>query len=392
MRVDALTGKRGARVIAARLSVALVFIAGSAIADEGEVTSFATLPAIQTESAQASLLLDAATSSGRLLVVGEQGHILYSDDKGASWTHADVPVSLAITAVAFASPGKARAAAHDGFLLQSTDNGASWQVKLTGIDVARLSVAAAEEQVTSLEAALEDATPETREDLEWALDDATFAVEDATAAIEEGVTTPLLNVWFASENDGYALGAYGVFLHTSDGGSTWRLESNRLENPDKYHLYDMTRNTAGTLLVAGEAGTLLRSQDRGQTWQRPESPYAGSFFGTVAAADGSLLVFGLKGNVFRSVDDGATWSAVATGDQRTLLGGMVQPDGTIVLVGSAGAVLLSNDHGSSFKTVPTTGNKVYSSVTETTDGKLLLVGFGGISLLESDAVTGGRHE
>ena len=392
MRVDASTGERCARIIAAHLSVVLVFFAGSALADEGDAISFATLPAIKSESAQASLLLDAVASNGRLLVVGEQGHILYSDDKGSSWTHADVPVSLAITAVAFASPGQAWAAAHDGYLLQSTDSGASWQVKLTGIDVARLSVTAAEERVTSLEAALEEATPETLEDLEWALDDAMFAVEDATAAIDEGVTTPLLNVWFASENDGYALGAYGVFLHTSDGGSTWRLMSNRLDNPDKFHLYDMTRNAAGTFLIAGEAGTLLRSLDRGQTWQRPESPYAGSFFGTLAAADGSLLVFGLKGNVFRSVDDGATWSVVDTGDERTLLGGMVQSDGTIVLVGSAGVVLVSNDHGSSFETIPTTGNRVYSSVTATADGRLLLVGFGGVSWLESDAASGGRHE
>ncbi|MCP5092157.1 MAG: photosystem I reaction center subunit IV [Gammaproteobacteria bacterium] len=374
------------------LSVVLFVIAGYAIADEDKVTSFVALPAIQTESAQASLLLDTVTSGERVLVVGEQGHILYSDDNGSSWTHADVPVSLAITAVAFGGPGQAWAAAHDGFLLRSTDNGASWQIKLTGIDVARLSVAAAEEQVKLLEAALEQATPETREDLEWALDDATFAVDDALAAIEEGVTTPLLNVWFANETDGYAMGAYGVFLHTSDGGSTWSLDSNRLDNPDKYHLYGMTRSSAGALLVAGEAGTLLYSQDRGQTWQRPESPYQGSFFGTVAAADGSLLVFGLKGNVFRSVDDGATWSAVDTGDQRTLLGGMTRADGTIVLVGSAGAVLLSDDNGSNFRTIPTTGNRVYSGVTGTADGRLLLVGFGGVSSVDSNAVSGDRHE
>ena len=374
------------------LSVLLFVIAGYAVADEGKAASFVTLPAIQTESAQTSLLLDAVTSGERVLVVGEQGHILYSDDNGSSWTHADVPVSLAITAVAFGSPGQAWAAAHDGFLLQSTDNGASWQIKLTGIDVARLSVAAAEERVKFLEAALEQATPEAREDLEWALDDATFAVDDATAAIEEGVTTPLLNVWFANENDGYAMGAYGVFLHTSDGGSTWSLDSNRLDNPDKYHLYGMTRSSAGALLVAGEAGTLFHSQDRGQTWQRPESPYQGSFFGTVAAADGSLLVYGLKGNVFRSVDDGATWSVVDTGDQRTLLGGMTRADGTIVLVGSAGAVLSSEDNGSSFRTIPTTGNRVYSGVTETADGRLLLVGFGGVSSIDSSAVSGGRHE
>jgi photosystem II stability/assembly factor-like uncharacterized protein len=379
-------------MIAVYLSVILFVIAGYVIADEDKVTSFVALPAIQTESALASLLLDTATSGERVLVVGEQGHILYSDDNGSSWTHADVPVSLAITAVTFAGADDAWATAHDGFLLHSTDRGQTWQLKLTGVDVAQLSAAAAEKKVEQLEAAVEQATPETLEDLEWALDDASFALEDAEAAIDEGITTPLLDVWFGDGRNGYALGAYGILLQTSDGGESWSLRSGRLDNPDNFHLYGITRSLSGTLVVAGESGTLFRSPDGGQTWQRPESPYQGSFFGNVAAADGSLLVFGLKGNVFRSVDEGATWSAIDTGDQRTLLAGITQADGTIVLVGSAGAVLTSDDNGNSFKTIPTTGNRVYSSVTGSADGRLLLVGFGGVSSIDTNGTTGRRDE
>lgn len=392
MRSNASTKKRRERMIAVPFSVLLFVIAGYVITNEGKASSFVLLPAIQTELAQESLLLDAATSGERILVVGEQGHVLYSDNSGADWTHADVPVSLAITAVTFAGTDDTWAAAHDGVLLHSTDRGQTWQTKLTGVDVARLSAAAAAKKVEQLQAAIEQATPETLEELEWALDDASFAFEDAEAAIDEGITTPLLDVWFDDGRNGYVLGAYGILLQTSDGGETWNLQSDRLDNPDKYHLYGITRSLAGTLLVAGESGTLLRSRDGGQTWERSDSPYLGSFFGTVAAADGGLLAFGLKGNVFRSVDEGATWSAVDTGDQRTVLSGVTQADGKIVLVGSAGAVLLSEDHGSSFKTVPTTGNRVYSSVTATADGKLLLVGFGGVSSIDNISAPGGRHE
>ena len=392
MRSDASTRKNRERMIAVPFSVLLLVIAGYVITNEGRASSFVMLPAIQTESAQESLLLDAATSGERVLVVGEQGHILYSDNSGADWTHADVPVSLAITAVTFAGTDGAWATAHDGVLLQSTDRGQTWQTKLTGVDVARLSAAAAAKKVEQLQAAVEQATPETLEDLEWALDDAAFAFEDATAAVDDGITTPLLDVWFADARNGYVLGAYGILLQTSDGGETWHLQSDRLDNPDKFHLYGIARSLTGTLLVTGESGTLLRSPDGGQTWERPDSPYLGSFFGTVAAADGSLLAFGLKGNVFRSVDEGATWSAVDTGDQRTLLSGVTQADGRIVLVGSAGAVLSSEDHGASFKAIPTTGNKVYSSVAGTADGKLLLVGFGGVSSIDSSAAAGDRHE
>ena len=263
-------------------------------------TEFALLPALKSELAEQSLLLDIARNDGRFLVAGEQGHILYSDDDGQSWTQADVPVSLTITSVTFAGPDQAWATAHDGFLLHSADNGTTWQVKLTGSDVAKLSVGAIEERIEAQRSAVAEAAPENREDLEWALDDSLFALEEAMAAVDEGMTSPLLSVWFATARDGYALGAYGVFLRTSDAGETWVMDGNRLDNPDKYHLYSIARSTAGTLLVAGEAGTLLRSLDNGNSWIRIESIYSGSFFGAVATSDGSLVIYGLRGNVFRS--------------------------------------------------------------------------------------------
>ena len=379
------------RTVAVRAAVLLAAL-GWLGASHGASTEFALLPALKSDLAQQSLLLDVARGGDRLLVAGEQGYILYSDDNGQNWTQADVPVSLTVTSVAFAGSGEAWATAHDGYLLHSADNGATWRVKLTGSDVAKLSVIALEERIEAQRAALDDATPETLEELEWALEDDLFALEEATEAVDQGMTSPLLNVWFANARDGYALGAYGVFLRTRDGGETWIMDGQRLDNPDKYHLYDIVRSATGTLLVAGEAGTLLRSLDDGETWQRIEAIYPGSFFGALAADDGSLLAFGLRGNVFRSTDDGASWSLVDTGDQRTLLGGVTQADGTIILVGSAGAVLSSDDNGTSFSTVPTTGSRVYSGVAGDPDGKLLLVGFSGISSIDGNTAPGSGHE
>lgn len=361
----------------------LVGALGWLSASHGSETEFALLPAVKSDLAEESLLLDVARGAGRMLVAGEQGHILYSDDNGRTWIQADVPVSLAITSVAFAGPDQAWATAHDGFLLHSADNGTTWQVKLSGSDLAKLSVAAIEARIEAQRSAVAEATSETREDLEWALDDSLFALEEATAAVNDGMTTPMLSVWFANARDGYALGAYSVFLRTRDGGETWVMDSNRLDNPDKYHLYDIARSSAGTLLIAGEAGTLLRSLDDGNSWQRIETIYPGSFFGAVAAGDGSLLVFGLRGNVFRSADEGENWVKVDTGDQRTLICGIATDSGSVILAGSAGVVLYSGDDGASFRGVPTEGSRVYSGVTAAPDGSLLLVGFGGISTIDS---------
>lgn len=372
-----------ARLAQARRTVAwcaavLVSIFGWQPTSYASSTEYALLPALKTDLALQGLLLDVAHDGKRLLAAGEQGHILFSDDDGRSWVHADVPVSLAITSVAFAGPNRAWATAHDGYLLHSTDNGATWQVKFSGSDVARLSVGAIEERVAKLEAAVTAATPDAREELEWILDDALLALDETKEAIDDGMTSPLLNVWFANDLDGYALGAYGVFLRTRDGGDTWVVDGNRLDNPDKYHLYDITQSVAGTLLVVGEAGTLLRSLDNGDEWLRVDAPYEGSYFGAVAAGDGGLLIFGLRGNVFRSTDEGASWTAIDTGDRRTLMCGSADDDNSIYLAGAAGAVLWSNDGGASFVIVPTEGNTVYSGITATPDGRVLLAGFGGI--------------
>ncbi len=343
---------------------------------------FPLLPALPSERAIKGLLLEAAQSGDRTVVVGEQGHILYSDD-GQSWTQSSVPVSLAVTSVAFAGDGSAWATAHDGHLLTSTDSGATWTVGLSGSEVAGLTVGAIEKQVEALRTRLADAMPDAREDIEWALDEALFALDEAMLAVDEGMTTPLLKVWFDADL-GYVLGAYNVFLRTDDGGATWTSHGNRLANPDKYHLYGIARSKAGTLLVAGEAGTLLRSLDGGDSWERLASPYPGSFFGTVAPNDGSLLIFGLRGNVYRSTDEGASWNAVPTGDNRTLMCGTAGKDGTVILAGAAGAVLRSRDAGKAFRVVPTTGNRVYSGVLGNPDGSILLVGFGGVSVLTAE--------
>src|SRR5262245_5090243 len=63
----------------------------------------ANKPAEQAPLAATSLLLDLAVAGDRYVAVGERGHVLLSDDHGATWRQAkSVPTRVMLTAVFFA--------------------------------------------------------------------------------------------------------------------------------------------------------------------------------------------------------------------------------------------------------------------------------------------------
>jgi len=329
------------------------------------------------------MLLDLARADGRIVAVGERGFILYSDDEGETWTQAEVPVSVTLTAVTFPTPQKGWAVGHEGTVLHSADGGASWVVQLDAVAVARQEVSYAEATVQAKTEELEQTEDEDLlMDLEFELEEAQFALEDAAAAVEAGGTTnPFMDVWFADETNGIVVGAYGLIFRTGDGGQSWQIWSEELDNSDKYHYYGLAALDAQTLFLGGEAGMLFRSLDGGLSWERLDSPYEGSFFGVMALRNDQgahVLAFGLRGNIFRSDDLGDSWQEVPAQSEATLMGGAILHNGHLMLVGRSGAVLTSEDGGQVFNMITREDRNSYSAVLQSRSGGTILVGEGGI--------------
>ncbi len=280
--------------------------------------------------ASRSLLLAGAHAGARLVVVGEYGHILLSDDGGGNWRQVVAPTRTTLTGVYFRGPGLGWAVGHDAVILRTEDGGEHWQKVFSAPD---------------------------REQ-------------------------PLLDVWFRDARTGYAIGAYGYFLKSVDGGRSW-VEQQLSE--DDYHLNRFMAGSGDDLYIAGEAGTLYHSPDQGAHWAALSSPYEGSFFGGLLAPDGTLLVYGLRGHVYRSTDKGVNWRRVASGTDALLAGGRILADGRVVVVGSAGVVLLSKDRGRHFVLMPQGSREAYADILEGRDD-LILLGEHGISHLALPAV------
>ncbi|MBJ9977724.1 hypothetical protein IAE35_18265 [Pseudomonas sp. S75] len=300
------------------------------------VAQAAAVAEYSVESAKASqgLLIDATHAGKRLVVVGDRGHILFSDDQGRSWTQARVPTRQLLTAVFFLDDKRGWAVGHDAQILASSDGGATWTKQFE--DLAR--------------------------------------------------EAPLLDVRFINAQHGFAVGAYGALLETTDGGQHWQDVADRLDNPDQMHLNAITQVADAGLFIVGEQGSMFRSSDAGQSWSPVQSPYEGSLFGVIGTAlPRTLLAFGLRGNLLRSTDFGDSWQRIAVPTPRGplafgLAGAALLDDGSLVVVGNGGSVLRSLDHGQTFSLYNRADRLALAGVSGLVGDRLLLVGQGGVHL------------
>ncbi len=278
-----------------------------------------------------SLLLDVQRlGDGRVVAVGERGHVLISQDAGASWQQSSAPAGATLTALYFADAQHGWAVGHDEVILRTVDGGASWSL-------------------------------------------AHYAPEREQ---------PLLGVWFDAAGRGLAVGAYSTVYRSSDGGATWSVasfEPQPLPAPGRVpappatkgqapakakgegeamrqdagavqpHLTAIDADSRGRIYVTAEAGHLYRSDDGGGHWFALPAPYEGSFFGVLPLDGDTLLAFGLRGHLYRSDDAGRSWQQLASGTTALLAGAARLPGGMIVIAGLEGVVLVSQDGGHSFR-------------------------------------------
>ena len=354
---------------------------------------FAVDYAMQLPGAERSLLLDIAAAGERLVAVGERGHILVSDNAGESWRQVEVPTTAMLTRVFFFDDSSGWAVGHDGNILYSRDGGLSWSLQRDGIaeqaPINEARAGRAVDQVKALETELAVAADTNRQAVELALEEARWSLEQARDAMDAPIyAPPLMDVWFASDQRGWASGAYGTLLHTANGGRNWTDWSHKVDNPEELHLNGVVGDGNGTLYLASEWGTVFVSASAGERWQQLATGYDGSFFGVIANPDtGTVLPYGLLGTIYRSADRGQSWQAADSGVSASLFGADYA-DGTLVFVGQGGTATVSHDDGASFQPMIQPQRDGLYGVVVRGEGRFMAAGEGGSRALQGKARAG----
>ncbi|QIL79277.1 photosystem II stability/assembly factor-like protein [Diaphorobacter sp. HDW4A] len=325
-------------------------------------------PALKVVRPTQAVMVCVARAGLRLVAGGERGLIVYSDDNGRQWQQAEVPVSVTLTGMRFASKLEGWAVGNMGVVLRTRDAGATWQRVLDGRTAAELALKAAQTAYTSASAGA-------------AAQRLQGPLEDAMRLVSEGADKPFTDIIIRSDGSLLVIGAYGLAFSSTDGGATWQTQMQKLPNPDGLSLYGHAARFDEQWLV-GEQGLLLRAVGNNGVFAAAESPSTGSLFGALSLRDGTLLMYGLRGKVFHSAAPGEPWATVHTPVDASLFAGLQLDDGRVLLAGQAGQLLVSADSGRSFSGVGLKQRYPFSAMAVTPDGAVVLAGARGLMRVE----------
>lgn len=278
-------------------------------------------PAEPTSAATKAMMLSAARAGRRIVAVGDHGIVLLSDDDGATFRQArSVPVRSTLTAVCFVGERIGWAAGQWGVVLRTDDAGESWKVQ----------------------------------------------------RVDTSVDQPLFSVHFKDAEHGWAVGLWSLMIATTDGGSSWapvRLPAPPGGGKTDRNLLKIFADRSGTLFVAAEQGTVLRSSD-GETWSYLDTGYRGSFWTGIALSDGTVVVGGLRGTIYRSTDGGRSWTESRT-DLKSSITDFAEAGGKVLAVGLDGASFVSGDSGATFRSSQRDDRLPLTALTVAGNGRLL---------------------
>jgi photosystem II stability/assembly factor-like uncharacterized protein len=363
------SGYRHARALA---PLVLVFglLAGSPNTARAE-TGYQDLDnaAVMVKLPQRTALIALARAGQRIIAVGVHGVIITSDDNGASWRQASVPVDVTLTSVYFRTAQEGWAVGHYGVVLHTVDGGSSWDLALTGLDVIKAMQQVAQRmQVASPAAA-----------------DTILQTKVATVFNRGGPDQPFLSVGACGAGI-LAVGAKDMAMYSADNGKTWQDWTPNVVNPKFRMIYDLFDAGEQPVLV-GETGLVAFGDTACSTLQALPTTSMPTLFGGLTLSNGVLLVYGLNGAVFTTHDKGVTWQqAEGFPPQAVITSGIVDSTRKILLSALSGQIYVSSDNGATFQRSNLSVPFQIASLIATPDNRIVVAGNGGVAVLADNSI------
>jgi hypothetical protein len=166
-----------------------------------------------------------------------------------------------------------------------------------------------------------------------------------------GTSADLAGVTFAGSNDGWAVGAGGAILHTTDGGADWSAQT----SGTSADLAGVTFADANDGWAVGAGGAILHTTDGGADWTTQDSGGATDLAGVTFADANDGWAVGAGGAILHTTDGGADWTTQDSGGATLDLAALAAASARrATAVGAQGAVCATVSGGETDTTPPVT--------------------------------------
>jgi photosystem II stability/assembly factor-like uncharacterized protein len=202
-------------------------------------------------------------------VFGEMGALFATADGGASWTRQRVPTRHLLLGASFLDAQQGWLVGAGATVLQTSDGGATWRAgNLVGLTTpyAAKPLKDATADATRLASGTSATTRARMVGARAAAQTDVQADAQASSQANVQADAPSLRlnaVSFADAQHGWAVGAHGAVLATTDGGRTWRAQTSGTQSD----LFDVKFFDAREGWAVGGDGTAIHTTDGGATWR-----------------------------------------------------------------------------------------------------------------------------
>jgi photosystem II stability/assembly factor-like uncharacterized protein len=154
-----------------------------------------------------------------------------------------------------------------------------------------------------------------------------------------GTTQNLYTVYFTNANTGFAAGARGTILKTTNGGINWI----NLTTDTTYNYNEMVFINSTTGIMVGSNGLVLRTTNEGNNWIQQIS---GTTQPLVAVDFNSNLIIacGANGTIISSTNTGINWTTITT-PVTSYITDVSIPSPNTIYMGGYGSLIKSTNGG-----------------------------------------------
>ncbi|RYD60245.1 MAG: hypothetical protein EOP83_19835, partial [Verrucomicrobiaceae bacterium] len=294
-------------------------------------------------------ILDMDVSGSRVVAVCSNGAILTSENVGQGWSVRTSPVTSWLGCVQAVSDTVWLAGGSEGVMLRSTNGGVSWTAQWVGTWVqSHHSVTGFCKTPTALIASVSFTGLETGSAYPTLRVLRSFDSGGSWSAVPTACSSSLTAVVWTGES-ALMMGTKGALLKAPAIGYPWT----HLSGASEAFFNDVER-AGDSLFAVGNAGLMAESTDHGMTWKILESGITANLH-AITWTGTSLLAstWSAPTTVLRSTNRGVTWNSVVNGNFPSYCDDIASGNGRVILL-SSGSYRISLDDGVTW-TTPTTG-------------------------------------